>query len=446
MIQFTQGDMFETPADIRVNTVNCVGIMGAGLALAFKQRYPDMFRDYQKACTAGEVRPGHLHIWRSLDGAWIINFPTKRHWRDKSRYEDIEAGLDALHEYLTPLGKVVVALPALGCGHGGLDWSRVSAMIESKLGALEAEFHVYPPSTSKLAGQTAVEIATDDEINAAKALGYRETLSPDQRTSFVRGDDIDAPRPWIAIIPSKQPSEREVRALTAVASAITADHPDAEVAMVHSGRASEDLARMFAESGVSVTVIAPFGVLTRKSLTKIAAGPSAQRVRVRSWAPLNANWGRQHLAEALEQLRLHATALLISDPEPAWFLRQSRTWRHLPMSYLRYDGLPSQLREELDRAGVQALARRSDTGALRLDALYAPKGDAARSSKQDPKPRRVVVLQLDDLPPQAWPQVLARISEGPPSRIRLTVELDDDEAAAALEDELTRLTGNLQPS
>ena len=140
MLEFVQGDIFEAPADIRVNTVNCVGVMGAGVALAFKQRYPEMFRDYQRDCRNGHVRPGTMHVWKSLSGDWIINFPTKRDWREPSRYEDIDAGLDDLRGYLNWVGPVTVALPALGCGHGGLDWKRVSGMIREKLRAWTLAF------------------------------------------------------------------------------------------------------------------------------------------------------------------------------------------------------------------------------------------------------------------------------------------------------------------
>ena len=79
MITFSKGDIFDTDADVWVNTVNCVGVMGAGVALAFKTRFPDMFREYQKACKRGEVQPGKLHIWKRMDTSEVINFPTKRH-------------------------------------------------------------------------------------------------------------------------------------------------------------------------------------------------------------------------------------------------------------------------------------------------------------------------------------------------------------------------------
>lgn len=144
--------MFEVPADIRVNTVNCVGIMGAGVALAFKTRYPAMFREYKKACDVGELKPGTLNVWHTLT-EWIINFPTKRHWRDNSRYEDIESGLQVLRRYLESLERPVrVTLPALGCGHGGLDWSRVSKLIEHHLGSTAAEIFVFEPVDSRRTG------------------------------------------------------------------------------------------------------------------------------------------------------------------------------------------------------------------------------------------------------------------------------------------------------
>jgi len=149
MIEFTSGDMFERAFDIRVNTVNCVGVMGAGVALAFKERYPEMFREYKRKCDARAIKPGELHVWRHLQGDWVVNFPTKRHWRENSRYEDIEAGLVALKRYLVAQGHVTVALPALGCGHGGLDWKRVSEMIRRYLNDVPASISVFAPHDSR---------------------------------------------------------------------------------------------------------------------------------------------------------------------------------------------------------------------------------------------------------------------------------------------------------
>ena len=154
MVHFVSGNMFDQHYDILVNTVNCVGVMGAGVALAFKKRYPDMFVEYKDFCARGWIRPGQIHLYQEIDHE-IINFPTKRHWRDNSRYEDIQSGLKALRRHLEQSGTPKVALPALGCGHGGLDWRRVSRMIEHHLGDLDADIYVFEPQDSRNAGNRA---------------------------------------------------------------------------------------------------------------------------------------------------------------------------------------------------------------------------------------------------------------------------------------------------
>lgn len=148
-LHFATGNMFDVPADIRINTVNCVGVMGAGVALAFKRRYPLMFAEYQTKCRAHEIRPGQIHVWQSPNGERIVNFPTKRDWRENSRYEDIEAGLIALNTFLADQGPVRVTLPALGCGHGRLNWTVVSAMITKHLRGLDAQITVFQPAASR---------------------------------------------------------------------------------------------------------------------------------------------------------------------------------------------------------------------------------------------------------------------------------------------------------
>lgn len=130
MITFTHGDIFTTgvPVDALVNPVNCVGVMGAGLALAFKRRYPTAFLAYVKACQRGEVAPGRVFTF-AVGGHTIFHFPTKRHYRDGSRLEDIEAGLDALVKEIRKHEVTSVSIPALGCGLGGLDWKDVQPRI-----------------------------------------------------------------------------------------------------------------------------------------------------------------------------------------------------------------------------------------------------------------------------------------------------------------------------
>ena len=133
MIKLTQGNILRADAEALVNTVNCVGFMGKGIALQFKKAYPENFEAYRKACAAREVRPGRMFIFdlqSMLNPKYVINFPTKGDWRANSRYEDIESGLQALVAEVRRLGIRSIAIPPLGCGLGGLDWNRVRPMIE----------------------------------------------------------------------------------------------------------------------------------------------------------------------------------------------------------------------------------------------------------------------------------------------------------------------------
>ncbi len=122
-IRYVQGDLLTADVEALVNTVNCVGVMGKGLALQFKKTYPDNFKEYESACKVGEVKPGSMLIVatnRIINPKFIINFPTKRHWKDHSRVEDIRSGLAALVADLKTLEIASVAVPPLGCGLGGL--------------------------------------------------------------------------------------------------------------------------------------------------------------------------------------------------------------------------------------------------------------------------------------------------------------------------------------
>lgn len=146
MITFLSGDMWAITAQIRVNTVNSVGTMGKGVALDFKKRFPLMYKDYQDACREGMVEPGWMHEWYDpISKTTIINFPTKRHWRDKSRYEDIAIGLQNLRLMLLNKRHATVTIPALGCGNGGLDWDVVKPMIATTLDALDHKILVFEP-------------------------------------------------------------------------------------------------------------------------------------------------------------------------------------------------------------------------------------------------------------------------------------------------------------
>lgn len=125
MIKYRSGDILKSETEALVNTVNCVGVMGKGLALQFKNAFPENFKAYVTACKRKEVRPGHMFIFETRcfePPHYIINFPTKRHWRDKSHIEDIESGLADLVKVIRNKGIRSITIPPLGCGLGGLDW------------------------------------------------------------------------------------------------------------------------------------------------------------------------------------------------------------------------------------------------------------------------------------------------------------------------------------
>ncbi|MCP9234746.1 macro domain-containing protein [Lewinella sp. JB7] len=155
MIQFTTGNLLDSHAAALVNTVNTVGVMGKGIALQLKEAYPLNYSIYQKACKEGTFTTGQVLAVADADAfgpRTIINFPTKQHWRGKSKYAYIETGLDALRDYLESSAIESVAIPPLGCGNGGLDWAKVRAIIEEKLDGLATLIEVYEPNV-KIAEQ-----------------------------------------------------------------------------------------------------------------------------------------------------------------------------------------------------------------------------------------------------------------------------------------------------
>ncbi|WP_027216582.1 macro domain-containing protein [Butyrivibrio fibrisolvens] len=149
MIMFTTGNIFESEADCLVNTVNCEGYMGKGIAYQFKLRYPENNKDYIRACKNGELQIGSLHSYTE-DGKLIVNFPTKDKWREKSQMSYVQIGLDLLVLLIQEKGVKSVALPPLGCGNGGLVWDEVKAIIKEKMSRVSnvCDVIVYEPSKS----------------------------------------------------------------------------------------------------------------------------------------------------------------------------------------------------------------------------------------------------------------------------------------------------------
>jgi O-acetyl-ADP-ribose deacetylase (regulator of RNase III) len=139
------GDILQSEAQTLTNAVNCVGVMGKGIALQFKRRFPEMYQDYVQCCEAGLVRLGQPYLYRNSEPPHILNFPTKDHWRSASTLETIEQGLDYLVANCQLWGIESLAVPALGCGAGQLAWSDVKPILVKHLGKLAIPVYLYTP-------------------------------------------------------------------------------------------------------------------------------------------------------------------------------------------------------------------------------------------------------------------------------------------------------------
>lgn len=197
MIAIVSGNIIEAKTEAIVNTVNTLGVMGKGIALQFKQAYPEMFKEYQLACKNGQVMIGKMHVWKSgsmFGPKYIINFPTKEDWRRPSKIEYIEKGLTDLVRNINDLNIGSIAIPPLGCGNGGLNWKEVKPLIIQTLKPLEhVHVELYEPTG---APETIIRTKTDDKkMTAARALvlrlfrqycvlGYELTLLEVQKLCF----------------------------------------------------------------------------------------------------------------------------------------------------------------------------------------------------------------------------------------------------------------------
>ena len=161
MIEYKNGDILREDVEAIVNTVNCVGIMGRGLALQFKNKFPQNFKEYQLACTNNEVQLGKMFVHQTgqlINPKYIINFPTKGHWKQNSKIEDISNGLDDLTTIIEKYSIKSIAIPPLGSGLGGLDWKMVKKLIEEKLKNINCTVILFEPLEQKIEKSITKEI------------------------------------------------------------------------------------------------------------------------------------------------------------------------------------------------------------------------------------------------------------------------------------------------
>lgn len=209
MITFRRTSLLESPAQTLVNTVNCVGVMGKGLAKAFRDREPEMFDRYKAVCTQGLLEPGKLWLWRGAK-SWVLNFPTKIHWRNPSKMEWIEAGLEKFVSAYKDQEIREVSFPRLGCGNGGLEWDDVRPMMEQFLSKVDIPVYIHdyeknigiPEHLEAVSNAVAAENFSEVDFEsflknidliARRSNGELKTLTrnTDFRATFVAGDSIE---------------------------------------------------------------------------------------------------------------------------------------------------------------------------------------------------------------------------------------------------------------
>lgn len=173
------GDMFASRMQTIVNTVNCVGVMGKGIAQIFKREYPAMFADYADRCARKEVRLGEPYHYKDLTGVSIVNFPTKGHWRTATRLNDVETGLDYFVNHFRGWGITSVAFPPLGCGNGGLEWATVGPLMYSKLKGLGIPVELYAPYGTPASQLKAEYLGADQQTEFSIKGRRREKLRPE---------------------------------------------------------------------------------------------------------------------------------------------------------------------------------------------------------------------------------------------------------------------------
>ena len=168
------GNLFESKATTLVNTINCVGVMGKGIALEFKNRYPAMFSEYAELCRAGSVKPGIPYYYQDLIGTSILNFPTKDHWRSPSKLSYVISGLDWFRNNYESLGITSIAFPPLGCGNGGLPWHIVGPLMYSKLNDLPIHIEIYAPFGTAPEQLTETFLSNNSNVSTKEIIGKQQ--------------------------------------------------------------------------------------------------------------------------------------------------------------------------------------------------------------------------------------------------------------------------------
>lgn len=321
MLQFVEGDFFDYEADIRVNTVNCVGVMGAGVALLFKNKYPKMYEDYVKECNLGRVKIGKPHVWQDAQmfnkkTPIIINLPTKDHWKKPSEYEFVEKGLTWLKQYLQDKGNVIITLPALGCGHGGLDWDVVKELITNRLDGLQAQILVFAPSSSTkkvIPLETIVELNQKDiQKISPNDFSYPKKLKGKSATDiYIKGNVKIFDDKILSIIVDTKANDRERNAVLKCLEILPSK---GIVYMLGFNSSFEiDLVKEVLAKKAKVILIIPYGILSLKIRKDLVPFWDASNITVISITEPKQTWKVDQSINALKLRFKLSDAVLIAN-------------------------------------------------------------------------------------------------------------------------------------
>lgn len=321
MIKFVTGDFFDYNADIRINTVNCVGVMGAGVALLFKTKFPKMYDEYVRECNQGKVKIGLPHVWKDNEmfnssGVTIINFPTKNHWKNPSEYEFVEKGLVWLRNYLINKGHVTITLPALGCGHGGLDWAIVRKMISEKLENLDAKILVFEPSSSINKEMSSETLAELKEKHIYKVVpndyGYPKKLRGKSAVEiYLKGNKEIFNYKILSIIVDTKANEREREAVLKCFHSL----PDKGIVYMlgYNSSFEKDLVKEALTKNVKVILMIPYGILGLKIRKDLKHLWDENKITIVSISQPHQSWKVNESINALKFRFKVSDAILIAN-------------------------------------------------------------------------------------------------------------------------------------
>ena len=368
MIKFVSGDFFKFEADIRVNTVNCVGVMGAGVALAFKKRYTSMFADYAEQCSLGLIRPGKPSVWHSsdalLEDVEVVNFPTKDHWKKPSEYSYVESGLQWLSTYLKERKGKVVTLPALGCGHGGLEWVRVKELIEKYLGDSPAQILVFEPSSSKSAGKAIADYskysamfrAVEIKVIGGKAPNYPASLGRFvEKDLYVFPSSISVVNFDFSLICSSTPADKEKKLVEQI---LDFCENEGLSVLLGSSAYEKKLAVSRANRGLKIGCFLPVGIYA--SAKKLKENNSVENLMLLSiGSPTDEFDKKEYLPSVLSRIFLAKKTLFLTN-RLSWLERYSSLLQENKISSYIYND--SELAVEDFNAAINSGAKVIEPG------------------------------------------------------------------------------------